>query len=91
MAQVAPGFANQYAAIGAWDSQLTSQKVSANRPSNLYEPADADTDHGAHGQFDHDAHGFFTPSFLKTLPQTAVKAYRAASSTINEKKRRVMR
>ena len=88
VAQLAPGFANQYAAIGAWDSQLTSQKVSADRPSNLYEPVDTHTDYGAHGEFDHDAHGFFTPSFLKTLPQTAVKAYRAAASTISEKKRR---
>jgi NAD(P)-dependent dehydrogenase (short-subunit alcohol dehydrogenase family) len=89
IAQLAPGFGNQYAAIGAWDSQLTSQKVSPDRPSNLYEPVDLDTDHGAHGEFDHDAHGFFTPSFLKTLPQTAVKAYQAAARTINEKTRRL--
>ncbi|MHB8658533.1 MAG: SDR family oxidoreductase [Solirubrobacteraceae bacterium] len=89
VAQLAPGFGNHYAAIGAWESQLTSQKVSPNRASNLYQPADGETDHGAHGEFDHDAHGFFTPSFLKTLPQTAVKAWRAASSTINEKQRTV--
>lgn len=88
VAQLMPGFGNQYAAIGAWESQLTSQKVSPSRPSNLYEPADVDTDHGAHGAFDHDAHGFFTPSFLKTLPRTAVTAYQAASSTIKEKKLR---
>ncbi len=89
VAQLAPGFGNQYAAIGAWDSQLTTQKVSPERPSNLYEPADVKVDHGAHGEFDHDAHGFFTPSFLKTLPQTAVKAYQAATSTIKEKKPRL--
>jgi NAD(P)-dependent dehydrogenase (short-subunit alcohol dehydrogenase family) len=85
VAQLAPGFGNQYAAIGAWDSQLTSQKISSDRPSNLYEPVDVHVDHGAHGEFDHDAHGFFTPSFLKTLPQTVVKAVQAASSTIKEK------
>jgi short-subunit dehydrogenase len=85
VAQLAPGFGNQYAAIGAWESQLTKQRVSPDRPSNLYEPVDVSADHGAHGEFDHDAHGFFTPSFLKTLPQTAVKAYKAASSTIKEK------
>lgn len=89
VAQIAPGFGNQYAAIGAWESQLTSQKVGPDRPSNLYEPADVDTDHGAHGEFDQKAHGFFTPSFLKTLPQTAVKAGKAASSTIKEKQRTV--
>jgi len=88
VAQLVPGFGNQYAAIGAWESQLSSQKVSPNRPSNLYEAADVDTDHGARGEFDHDAHGFFTPSFLKTLPQTMVKAGKAASSTIKEKRRR---
>jgi NAD(P)-dependent dehydrogenase (short-subunit alcohol dehydrogenase family) len=89
IAQLAPGFGNHYAAIGAWDSQLTSQKISRDRPSNLYEAVDAQTDHGAHGEFDHNAHGFFTPSFLKTLPQTTVKAYRAASSTIKEKSGRL--
>jgi short-subunit dehydrogenase len=89
IAQLAPGFGNQYAAIGAWESQLTSQKISPDRPSNLHEPVDVDIDHGAHGEFDHDAHGFFTPSFLKTLPQTTVKAYKAASSTIKEKQRTV--
>ena len=88
VAQLVPGFGNQYAAIGAWESQLTSQKVSPDRPSNLYEPADVHADHGAHGEFDHDAHGFFTPSFLETLPQTAVKAYKAAAGTIKEKKLR---
>ena len=88
VAQLVPGFGNQYAAIGAWESQLTSQTVSPDRPSNLYAPADVHTDHGAHGEFDHDAHGFFTPSFLKTLPQTALMACRAASSTIKEKKPR---
>jgi NAD(P)-dependent dehydrogenase (short-subunit alcohol dehydrogenase family) len=89
VAQLVPGFGNQYAAIGAWESQLTSQKVSPDRPSNLYQPADVDTDHGAHGEFDHDARGFFTPSFLKTLPQTAVKAGKAASSAIREKRSRL--
>ncbi len=89
IAQLAPGFGNQYAAIGAWESQLTSQPVSPKRPSNLYEPADVHTDHGAHGEFDHAAHGFFTPSFLKTLPQTAVKAGQAAKGTIREKQRTV--
>jgi NAD(P)-dependent dehydrogenase (short-subunit alcohol dehydrogenase family) len=89
IAQLAPGFGNQYAAIGAWETQLTSQRVSPERPSNLHEPRDVETDHGAHGQFDDKAHGFFTPSFLRTLPETAIKAGRAASSTIGEKRRTV--
>ena len=88
-AQIAPGLGNHYAAIGAWESQLTSQKVSPNRPHNLYQPVDADTDHGAHGEFDHVAHGFFTPAFLKSLPDVAVKFCRAAASTIAEKRRSI--
>ena len=35
-----PGLGNQYAAIGAWDTQLTDMPVSADRPSNLEHAAD---------------------------------------------------
>jgi NAD(P)-dependent dehydrogenase (short-subunit alcohol dehydrogenase family) len=88
IAKVAPGLANQYAAIGAWESQLTAQKIDPNRPSNLHEPRDVEVDHGAHGEFDHDADGFLTPSFLKTLPQMAGKFGRAFAHTIEDKRRR---
>jgi NAD(P)-dependent dehydrogenase (short-subunit alcohol dehydrogenase family) len=88
IARAAPGLANQYAAIGAWESQLTSKKINPDRPSNLYEPVDAGDDHGAHGDFDHDADGFFTPSFLKTLPQMAAKFGKALSYTAKDKKHR---
>jgi NAD(P)-dependent dehydrogenase (short-subunit alcohol dehydrogenase family) len=88
IAKAAPGLANQYAAIGAWESQLTSQKISPDRPSNLHQPRDVDTDHGAHGEFDHDADGFLTPSFLKTLPQMAATFCRAAAHTVEDKRRR---
>ena len=36
-----PGLGNQYAALGAWSTQLTSEHISADRPANLYEPVDA--------------------------------------------------
>jgi NAD(P)-dependent dehydrogenase (short-subunit alcohol dehydrogenase family) len=88
IAKVAPGLANQYAAIGAWESQLTSQKVSPDRPSNLHQPRDADNDHGAHGEFDHDAESFLTPSFLKTLPQMAATFGKAVAHTVEDKRRR---
>ena len=39
--QVAPGFGNQYAALGAWDSQLTDQPIDRDRPDNLRRPADS--------------------------------------------------
>jgi NAD(P)-dependent dehydrogenase (short-subunit alcohol dehydrogenase family) len=89
IARLAPGLANQYAAIGAWESQLTSQKISSDRPSNLHQPRDVDTDHGAHGEFDHDADGFFTPSFLKTLPQMTGTFGKALARTIEDKGRRL--
>jgi NAD(P)-dependent dehydrogenase (short-subunit alcohol dehydrogenase family) len=35
-----PGLGNQYAALGAWGTQLTHQEVSPDRPDNLRQPAD---------------------------------------------------
>ena len=81
-----PGLGNQYAAIGAWDTQLTDQKVDPDRPVNLFSPADTGTDSGAHGIFDEKAGGFLDPSFLKTLPTTARTFLTAAGRTVREKK-----
>jgi len=67
-----PSVGNQYAALGAWDSQLTNQPVSKDRPSNLRQPVDAKKDHGAHGIFDHKADGVLSPSFLRSLPKTGI-------------------
>ena len=80
-----PGLGNQYAAIGAWDTQLTEQKVSPDRPVNLFHPVDSDDDAGAHGIFDQKAGGFLDPAFLKTLPKTARTFATAVSRTVKEK------
>lgn len=85
--KLAPGFANQFAAIGAWESQLTKQLASADRSVNLYEPVDQSEDHGAHGSFDFMAGGFWDWHFLKTLPKTAVLFVRALAATHEEKRR----
>lgn len=85
-AKLAPGLGNEYAAIGAWESQLTPETVSSERPINLYEPADSDVDHGARGSFDDKAGGFMDPSFLKSLPTTAKTFLRAAANTARYKK-----
>jgi short-subunit dehydrogenase len=66
-----PGLGNQFAARGAWEEQLSDRPVQPDRPVNLFEPADAGRDFGAHGSFDDRAKGFFTPSFLVTLPKAA--------------------
>ncbi len=78
-----PGVGNQYAALGAWDSQLTDKPVASDRPSNLYEPVDAERDHGAHGIFDDRAGGVLDPTFLRGLPNTArtfAEAFRRAAA-----------
>ncbi len=75
--------------MGAWSSQLTSEPVSPDRPVNLYHPADADTDHGAHGQFDHMAGGFLDPSYLRTLPTTAKTFVLALTRDLAGKRRRI--
>jgi NAD(P)-dependent dehydrogenase (short-subunit alcohol dehydrogenase family) len=68
--------------------QLAPQLNGSRRRVNLYEPADADADHGAHGRFDDHAGGFFDPSFLKTLPDIARTLATAVSRTAAEKGRR---
>ena len=86
--KVMPAVGNQYAAIGAWGTQLTDQPVSPDRPCNLWEPADDSSDHGAHGIFDDKAGGFLDPHFLKSLPQTGRKFGVAVARTVREKARR---
>jgi NAD(P)-dependent dehydrogenase (short-subunit alcohol dehydrogenase family) len=81
-----PGLGNQYAALGAWDSQLTGQHISPGRPANLYHPLDEDQDKGAHGIFDDKAGGFLSPSFLSSLPTTARTFATALSRTAREKR-----
>jgi hypothetical protein len=80
-----PGFGNEYAARGAWESQLTSQPIDPHRPSNLRRPIDSSEDHGAHGMFDDKAGGFLSPSFLKALPQTAKTFLDALKATMRHK------
>ena len=58
-----PGIGNTYAALGAWDTQLTELPISPERKANLHLPVDTTEDHGAHGIFDNRAGGLFDPSF----------------------------
>jgi short chain dehydrogenase len=81
-----PGFGNQYAALAAWDGQLTNQPLQNDRPSNLREPADAERDFGAHGIFDSQAGGVMDPAFLRTLPGTAKVFVKALGRTMAEKR-----
>ncbi len=80
-----PGLGNQYAARGAWDTQLTDDPVAPDRPSNLRAPVDDDHDEGAHGDFDGVAGGFLDASFLTSLPDTARTFVDAVTATVRER------
>ena len=82
-----PGLGNHYAALGAWDSQLTTEPIRPGRRVNLYHPVDTEDDAGSHGAFDHQAGGFLDPSFLRSLPQTAMTFLRAVAQNAREKRR----
>jgi hypothetical protein len=70
-ARAVPGMANQFASMGAWEEQLDRRPLRSGREANLYRPVDDEVDFGAHGTLDSRARGFWTPSFLATLPKAA--------------------
>jgi len=53
---VAPALLDRYLARTGYDAQLTDQPHDPRQPGNLWQPADDDVDHGAHGEFDQRAH-----------------------------------
>jgi hypothetical protein len=53
---VAPGLLDRYLAKTGWTSQQTPERRPEGQPVNLWQPADATTDHGAHGAFDARSH-----------------------------------
>lgn len=82
-----PGLGNAYAALGAWDTQLTDIPISPERKANLHLPVDAATDYGAHGIFDDRAGGLMDPGFLRTLPIVARTFCAAFGQTVRAKGR----
>jgi NAD(P)-dependent dehydrogenase (short-subunit alcohol dehydrogenase family) len=89
--ELVPGYGNQYAALGGWESQLTDQPLSPGRRSNLRAPVDDTTDHGAEGEFGETAKGMADPGFLRSLPTTAATIARAAGRTAKDRYRRPRR
>ena len=55
--KVLPNVGDHYLAATGFKSQQTDQPEDPNRPDNLWDPVDADEDHGCHGAFDARAHG----------------------------------
>ncbi len=83
-AKIAPGLGNQFAAIGAWETQLAAEALPRDRPVNLRRAVDQDRDRGARGRFGDRAGGFTDPRYLETLPSTAVTFTRAATRRVGE-------
>lgn len=83
--QLTPGYGNHYAALGAWETQLTDQPIAPDRPVNLRRPVDNEQDKGARGIFADTAGGFFDPSFLKSLPSAAATLAKAFAKFGEEK------
>jgi NAD(P)-dependent dehydrogenase (short-subunit alcohol dehydrogenase family) len=50
--KIAPGLLDHYLARTGFDSQQHDGAEDQSRPDNLWEPLDAEVDHGAHGRFD---------------------------------------
>jgi NAD(P)-dependent dehydrogenase (short-subunit alcohol dehydrogenase family) len=50
--KVAAGLLDRYLGRTGFDSQQTDRPVDPARPANLWQPADDDSDFGAHGEFD---------------------------------------
>ncbi len=48
--KIAPGLLDHYLARTCVDAQQTNEKENPDRPNNLWEPVDAEKDHGAHGR-----------------------------------------
>ena len=83
-----PGVGNHYAALAAWDAQLTDQTIDEDRPVNLTRPVDEGSDHGAHGIFDGQAGGVLDTSFLRSLPRTARLFAEAVRREAQDRRRR---
>ncbi len=84
-ARAMPGVGNQFAAKGAWEEQLADRPIQDGRQPNLFAPVDQFDDFGAHGTFGDRAGGFWTPSFLVTLPHAARELGRAAIAAGRER------
>lgn len=49
--KIAPGLLDHYLARTCFDAQQTNEAEDPNRPNNLFEPVDAEKDHGTRGTF----------------------------------------
>jgi hypothetical protein len=78
---VAPGLLDRYLGATGFKGQQTDQPTDPHRPANLWEPADRDTDYGAHGVFDDRSHGQ-SPQWWLTSHRRGVWGGAAAAALV---------
>ena len=71
--KIAPDLLDHYLARTCFDAQQTNEPEDPNRPDNLWEPLDAEKDHGAHGPFDARSH-CFSPQLWATTHRNWIAA-----------------
>lgn len=76
--KMAPSVISHYAARTSVDGQQTDEPISPDRPTNLWDPADDERDHGAHGSFGDQVGGFLNPEFMASLPDAVGSLARGA-------------
>lgn len=74
--KVIPGLLDQYLAKVGYSGQQTGQPRKTDKPDNLWEPVDEETDFGAHGAFDERARTF-SPELWATQNRRVVGALAA--------------
>jgi len=77
---IAPGLLDRYLGATGFGSQQTKEPVDPDRPANLWAPADAERDYGAHGVFDDRSHARSLQWWL-TSHRRAVYAAGAVAAT----------
>ena len=77
---IAPGLLDRYLGRTGFKSQQADEPEDPNRPFNLWEPVDAQGDHGAHGRFDRTAHGRSAQFWLSARRRWAVLGLGAAAA-----------
>lgn len=89
--KLAPAVLAHYVARTGVSSQQTGEPTTPGRPCNLFDPADATDDYGAHGRFSDRAGGVLDPQFLRALPKTGAQLGRAVAAAGREKLARLRR
>lgn len=77
-----PGILDRYLGRTGFDSQQTSEPVSPDRAVNLWEPADATRDRGAHGLFDRRSHATSAQWWMTTHRRAALAGLAAVTAAV---------